>query len=116
MPEGHFVGFCRNHPGTLNILVMRTVLLAWESEPMKSSITVTSAKPSKDLTHWQAMLADRSALFARPGAHHKALLIGARALYTNKVIDSDDLCDLLELADGALAFAVEWMLDVNSDE
>ncbi|SCZ38157.1 hypothetical protein SAMN03159312_4609 [Pseudomonas sp. NFIX49] len=113
---GHFVGFCRNDLGTLNILVMRTVLFAWETEPMKSSITVTPAKPTKDLIHWQAMLADRSALIARPGAHHKALLIGARALYTNKVIDSDDLCGLLELADGALAFAVEWMHDVNSDE
>ncbi len=83
---------------------------------MKTSITVTSVAQSKDLTHWQAMLADRSALFARPGAHHKALLTGARALHTNKVIDSDDLCDLLELADGALAFAVESMLDINSDE
>jgi hypothetical protein len=95
---------------------MRTVLFAWETESMKSSITVTSVAQPKDLTHWQAMLADRSALFARPGAHHKALLTGARTLYTNKVIDSDDLCDLLELADGALAFAVESMLDINSDE
>jgi hypothetical protein len=95
---------------------MRTVLFAWETESMKSSTTGILANPTKDLIHWQAMLADRSALIARPGAHHRALLIGARALYTNKVIDSDDLCDLLELADGALAFAVEWMLDVNSDE
>ena len=83
---------------------------------MKTSITAASAAQSKDLTHWQTMLADRSALFARPGAHHKALLIEARTLHTNKVIDSDDLCDLLELADGALAFAVESMLDINSDE
>nr|WP_051600640.1 hypothetical protein [Pseudomonas moraviensis] len=66
--------------------------------------------------HWQAMLADRTALLAQPGAHHKALLIEARALHTNKVIDSDDLSDLLELADGALAFAVEWMLDIESEE
>ncbi|WP_339539456.1 hypothetical protein [Pseudomonas sp. RA_15y_Pfl2_54] len=83
---------------------------------MKTSITVASTAQSKDLTRWQTMLADRSALFARPGAHHKALLIEARALHTNKVIDSDDLCDLLELADGALAFAVESMLDIDGEE
>lgn len=83
---------------------------------MKTSTTVASASQSKDLMHWQAMLADRTALLAQPGAHHKALLIEARALHTNKVIDSDDLSDLLELADGALAFAVEWMLDIESEE
>lgn len=74
---------------------------------MKSSITVTSVAQPKDLMHWQAMLADRTALLAQPGAHHKALLIEARALHTNKVIDSDDLSDLLELADGP------WLLPLS---
>ncbi|UVL42373.1 hypothetical protein LOY55_09800 [Pseudomonas sp. B21-040] len=69
-----------------------------------------------DLAHWQTMLADKTALLAQPGAHHKALLIYAHALHKNKVIDRDDLCDLLELADGALGFAVELMLELDSDE
>jgi len=62
------------------------------------------------------MLRDESALLAMPGAHHKALLRQARTLYKDQVIDSDDVSDLLELADGALAFAMESLLDINSDE
>ncbi|WP_338325152.1 hypothetical protein [Pseudomonas veronii] len=55
-------------------------------------------------------------LLAKPGAHHKALLSQAHALHLNQVIDADDLSDLLELADGALAFAVESLLDIDSDQ
>ncbi|WP_259698505.1 hypothetical protein [Pseudomonas brassicacearum] len=62
------------------------------------------------------MLADKTALLLQPGAHDKALLTQAYALHENKLIDSDDLRGLLELADGALAFAVESMLDIDSDE
>jgi len=42
------------------------------------------------------------------------LLTCAYALRENKVIDGDDLCDLLELADEALAFAVESMLCIDN--
>lgn len=71
---------------------------------------------SRAMKQWQAMLQDDVALLAKPGAHHKALLRQAHALHQNRVIDSDDLSDLLELADGALAFAVESLLDVDRDE
>ena len=62
------------------------------------------------------MLRDDMALLAKPGAHHKALLKQAHALHQNRVIDNNDLSDLLELANGALAFAVESLLDVECDE
>ena len=81
---------------------------------MKTSITSTVCAAQKDLSHWQALLADKVALLAQPGSHHKALLTCAYALRENKVIDGDDLCDLLELADEALAFAVESMLCIDN--
>lgn len=80
-----------------------------------STITAVSAS-GKELSHWQTMLADKTALLAQPGAHHKALLTLALALHKDNLIDSGELCDLLELADGALAYAVESMLDIDGDE
>jgi hypothetical protein len=62
------------------------------------------------------MLQDDMALLAMPGAHHKALLFQAHALHRSRVIDADDLGDLLELADAALAYAVEALLDIGTDE
>lgn len=79
------------------------------------TITAVSAS-EKDLSHWQTMLADKAALLAQPGAHHKALLTLALALHEDNLIDSDELCDLLELADGALAYAFESMLDIDGNE
>ncbi|PMU10549.1 hypothetical protein C1Y11_11085 [Pseudomonas sp. FW305-20] len=61
------------------------------------------------------MLRDDVALLAMPGAHHKALLRQAHALYRHQVIDADDLSDMLELADAALAYAVESLLDLDAD-
>lgn len=75
----------------------------------------TTAK-STALAHWRAMLRDEVALFAKPGAHHKVLLKQAHALHQDQVIDRDDLSDLLELADSALAFAVESLLDIDPEE
>lgn len=60
---------------------------------------------------WKAMLRDEIALLEHPGAHHKALLMHAHALYRDQVINRDDLSDLLEQADGALAYAVEALID-----
>ena len=74
------------------------------------------AAKSSALMRWQTMLRDEVALLAMPGAHHKALLRQAHALHLDKVIDSDGLSDLLEFADAALAFAVESMLDIKTDE
>ena len=60
---------------------------------------------------WQALLLDEQALLNRPGAHHKMLIVGANAMYSAQLISSYDLSDLLEQADGALAYAVEALLD-----
>ncbi len=68
------------------------------------------------LAQWQELLQDDVALLAAPGAHHKVLLKRAHALHSDRVIDRDDLSDLLEQADGALAFAVEALLDRQSGE
>jgi hypothetical protein len=62
------------------------------------------------------MLRDEEALLAMPGAHHKALLRQAHALHQGHMIDADELGDLLELADAALAYAVESLLDLDADE
>lgn len=68
------------------------------------------------IAHWQVMLRDEEALLAMPGAHHKALLRQAHTLHQGHVINADDLGDLLELADAALAFAVEALLDIDAEE
>lgn len=68
------------------------------------------------IAHWHALLRDDVALLAMPGAHHKTLLVQARTLHQDQVIDADDLSDMLELADAALAFAVEALLDIKTDE
>ncbi|MGU3346766.1 hypothetical protein [Pseudomonas monsensis] len=71
---------------------------------------------SSAIAQWQSLLRDDVALLAMPGAHHKALLSQAHALYRGHVIDADDLNDLLELADAALAYAVEALLDIDTGE
>ncbi|MFJ4587752.1 hypothetical protein ACIP1Z_10655 [Pseudomonas moraviensis] len=65
---------------------------------------------------WWVMLGDKVSLLAMPGAHHKALLTRAHALHRSNVIDADELGDFLELADAALAYAVESLLDLDADE
>ncbi len=80
----------------------------------KSAGTVTVAVP--EVAQWQVMLRDEVALLAMPGTHHKALLRQAHALHESQVIDADDLSEFLELADAALAYAVESLLDLDADE
>ena len=65
---------------------------------------------------WQKLLQDEAALLRHPGAHHKKLLDEAHALHRAQLIDRDALADLLELADGALAYAVEALLDEPGDQ
>ena len=60
---------------------------------------------------WKVLLNDSIALLENPGAQHKALLRTAHSLHRSQVIDRDDLSDMLELADGALEYAVEAQLD-----
>lgn len=81
----------------------------------RESAEAITAKSSA-IAHWQVMLRDDVALFVMPGAHHKALLKQAHALHQGHVIDADDLSDLLELADAALAYAVESLLDIDTNE
>lgn len=65
---------------------------------------------------WRIMLRDELSLLAMPGAHHKALLRQAHALHQDQVIDADELGELLELADAALAYAIEALLDIDTAE
>ncbi|SKB04052.1 hypothetical protein SAMN05421862_12285 [Pseudomonas extremaustralis] len=65
---------------------------------------------------WHVLLRDEDALLKCPGAHHKALLSQAHALHRDQVISSADLGDLLEQADGALAYAVETLMDYQNDD
>lgn len=64
---------------------------------------------------WRIMLRNEQSLLAMPGAHHKALLRQAHALHQDQVIDADELGELLELADAALAYAFEALLDIDTD-
>lgn len=63
------------------------------------------------LAKWNNLLCDKAALLAAPGTHHKALLDQAHHLHRANVIDDDDLSDLLKQADGALAYALESLID-----
>ena len=71
----------------------------------------TPTSKAAALAAWNDLLRDEVALLAAPGAHHKALLNQAYKLHQTDVIDRDDLGELLELADGALAYAVEALID-----
>ncbi|ELQ00584.1 hypothetical protein [Pseudomonas syringae] len=62
------------------------------------------------VTAWRVLLDDLPALMENPGGQHKFLLTAAYALHRAQVIDGEDLSDMLELADGALAFAFEESL------
>lgn len=68
------------------------------------------------IAQWRIMLRDEVSLLAMPGAHHKALLRQAHALHQHHAIDADELGDLLELADAALAYAIEALLDIDTAE
>lgn len=70
---------------------------------------------TNSLAQWHALLRDEAALLECLGAHHKALLSMAHALHRDQMINSADLSDLLEQADGALAYAVEALMDCQND-
>ncbi|WP_455827835.1 hypothetical protein [Pseudomonas kilonensis] len=65
---------------------------------------------------WYSMLRDEASLLKNPGVHHKALLTQAHQLHRNQLIGRDDLSDLLEQADGALAYAIEALFDRQPGE
>lgn len=68
---------------------------------------------ARPIALWHALLRDEVELLKHPGAHHKALLSQAHALHRDQMISLDDLSDLLEQADGALAYAVEALIDCD---
>jgi hypothetical protein len=65
---------------------------------------------------WMSFLQDKQALLRHPGARHNVLVDEAYALHRANLIDRDGLSDLLEQADGALAYAVEALLDEPAEE
>ncbi|WLG73614.1 hypothetical protein [Pseudomonas simiae] len=65
---------------------------------------------------WMSFLQDEPALLRHPGSRHKVLVDEAYALHRANLIDRDGLSDLLEQADGALAYAVEALLDEPNEE
>jgi hypothetical protein len=71
---------------------------------------------ARAIAPWQNLLNDKAALLKNPGAHHRALLSQANALHRAGKVDDEDLADLLEQADGALAYAVEALLDSHGEE
>lgn len=68
------------------------------------------------IAQWELILRDEAALLENPGRHHKTLVIEAHTLHHLQLINRDDLGDLLEQADGALAYAVEALLDSHSSD
>lgn len=72
---------------------------------------VMPAFPLMNRATWQALLQDQLALLKYLGPHHKVLVMAADAIHRSDLIDRDCLSDLLEEADGVLAYAVEALLD-----
>ncbi|WP_241087969.1 hypothetical protein [Pseudomonas viridiflava] len=61
---------------------------------------------------WFALLDDSTSLLTSPGVHHKLLVYQAGALRTSQIVSLEEYSDMLELADGALAYAIEAQLDL----
>ncbi|MHC8330222.1 hypothetical protein [Pseudomonas sp. LB1P83] len=99
----------------IDILFMHTVFFDQE-ESMNTEHLATSGVRTSAIAQWELLLRDEAALLENPGRHHKALLTQAHALHRNQVINRDDLSDLLEQADGALAYAVEALIDCRSED
>ena len=81
---------------------------------MVMAVVITEKKAEVD--SWVALLEDRTALLACPGVHHKLLLQRACALLTSQVVSADEYSDMLELADGALVYAIEAQLDLHTPD
>ncbi|CAI8883774.1 Flagellar protein FliT [Pseudomonas sp. IT-P44] len=78
---------------------------------MNAEHLAISGDRSSAIAQWELILRDEAALLDNPGRHHKTLLIQAHTLLRLQLINRDDLSDLLEQADGALAYAVEALID-----
>lgn len=78
-------------------------------------MSAATSSPDWTVKTWMVFLQDQSALLQHPGAHHRTLLLQAHELYRAQLIERDDLCELLELADSALAYAVETRLEESGN-
>jgi hypothetical protein len=78
---------------------------------MHAEQSAFSSDRTSAIAQWEVILRDEAALLENPGRHHKTLLIQAHTLHRLQLINLDDLSDLLEQADGALAYAVEALID-----
>ncbi|WP_226488944.1 hypothetical protein [Pseudomonas sp. B20] len=78
------------------------------------AIVITEKKPAVDA--WVALLEESATLLISPGAHHKLLVQRASALHTSQIVSPEEYGDMLELADGALAYAIEAQLDLNAPD
>jgi hypothetical protein len=83
---------------------------------MNTEHLASSGARARTIAQWKTLLRDEGALLEHPGVHHKTLLTQAHALHRAQLNDRDDLSDLLEQADGALAYAVEALLDHHNAE
>ncbi|MCS3472441.1 hypothetical protein M2401_006205 [Pseudomonas sp. JUb42] len=65
---------------------------------------------------WMAVLYDRQPLLNAPGARHKLLIKEAYAMVSAGTIHPDLLCDMLEMADAALEWAFQELIEWESDQ
>ncbi|WP_455823867.1 hypothetical protein [Pseudomonas graminis] len=79
-------------------------------------MNASSIDEVRAIAAWKQLLGDEAALLMHPGLHHKKLVDEAYALHRAQVIGRDELSDLLEQADGALAYAVEALLDEENHQ
>lgn len=79
-------------------------------------MAVVTTEKKAEVDAWGALLEDSTALLACPGVHHKLLLQRACALHTSQIVTAEEYSDMLELADGALAYAIEEQLYLPASE
>lgn len=65
---------------------------------------------------WIMLLDDSTALLISPGVHHKLLVRQVGALHASQIVSPEEYSDMLELADGALAYAIEAQLDLPASD
>ncbi|KPN91688.1 hypothetical protein AL066_15640 [Pseudomonas nunensis] len=77
---------------------------------------VVSGDRASAIAQWELILRYEAALLENPGRHHKTLLIQAPTLHRLQLINRDDLNELLEQADGALAYGVEALIECHGGD
>ncbi|MDU8427634.1 hypothetical protein RYA99_03215 [Pseudomonas syringae pv. actinidifoliorum] len=69
-------------------------------------MTTLIPKKQSAMAAWNVLLDDSTALLATPGIHHKLLIKRANEMHSLQIVSPEELSDMLELADGALAYAI----------